>query len=70
MPEQLDEGALALAAARKKLRTAGSDPERLRRLLGARGFTRATIEEALGRLREQGPQNIEERDQGHERHID
>ncbi len=47
MAADLDESALALAAARKKLRGAGSDPERLRRLLDARGFGRAAVEEAL-----------------------
>jgi regulatory protein len=47
MAEELDESALAAAAARRKLRFAGHDPERLRRLLRTRGFDRDAIEEAL-----------------------
>ena len=47
MAEELDEPALAAAAARKKLRTAGKDPERLRRLLRARGFSSGAIAEAM-----------------------
>jgi regulatory protein len=50
MLEQMDESVLVLAAARKKLRAAGSDGERLRRLLGARGFARSVIERALREL--------------------
>jgi regulatory protein len=47
MAEELDESALAAAAARKKIRVAGNDPERLRRLLRARGFGRDAIDGAL-----------------------
>jgi regulatory protein len=41
------EAALAEAAARKKLRPTGADPARLARLLAARGFTAAVVQEAL-----------------------
>ena len=47
MAEEIDESGLATAAARKKLRTAGKNPDRLRRLLRARGFSHGAIEEAL-----------------------
>jgi SOS response regulatory protein OraA/RecX len=41
------EPALALAAARKKLRPTGADPARLARLLAARGFAAAVVQDAL-----------------------
>lgn len=41
------EEALALAAARKKLRTAGGDPAKLSRLLRARGFGTAVTRQAV-----------------------
>lgn len=54
--EELEESALAAAALQRKRRAAGGDPERLRRLLRARGFARATVEEALAAagIRESG----------------
>jgi len=50
MGEELKESDLALRAAEKKLRTSGGDPDRLRRLLAGRGFTRSAVEEALRAL--------------------
>jgi regulatory protein len=50
MGAELEEPALALAAARKKLRLSRGDPERLGSLLRARGFGRAAIDEALRTL--------------------
>ncbi len=47
MGDELEEQVLAEAAARKKLRAAGSDPERLRRLLTARGFAPSAIRQAI-----------------------
>lgn len=64
MGAEVEESVLALSAARKKLRTAGSDPERLRRLLGARGFSRSAIEEALRSLGPLDQQNTGQQDTG------
>lgn len=47
MSSELDETALAEAAARKRLRASGGDPDRLRRYLSRRGFRRGLIEEVL-----------------------
>jgi len=56
------ESALAEAAARKKLRAAGSDPAKLARLLAARGFAPALVREVLRSLlgATHGPEGDEE----------
>lgn len=52
--EELEESALARSAARRKLRVAGADPERLARLLAARGFGRPLVVEILRELDVEG----------------
>ena len=47
MAREHPEPALALAAARKKLRSTGGDPAKLTRLLAARGFAVAVVRDAL-----------------------
>jgi regulatory protein len=50
LAREYPETALAEAAARKKLRSAGADPARMARLLAARGFAAAMVRDTLRRV--------------------